>query len=147
MPVVLILLKICILLAYFSIVKMIRDFRKEEKEAWFQMDLLSRIEMSAVAGINLAGLVSVIDARTYAFTFVLCCTGIVLAVFERQRILLAGNRKVLIGGKQYSYQEIRKLGTGLFSLHVYLKKQTKPVRIYVPLTSNEVLRNKVQCRI
>ena len=147
MPIVLIALKIGIVISYVSIVKMIVDFKKTEPEARLQLDLLSRLEVSAVAGISLAGLLSVIDEKTYVFTCAVCILGIVLSALERYRLILAGKLKVLLCGKQYSLKNIQKLGTGLFTLKVYLKGRKTPLSIYVPLSSNEVLRQKISDKI
>ena len=87
MSIVLIALKIGIVISYVSIVKMIVDFRKAEPEARLQLDLLSRLEVAAVAGISLAGLLSVIDEKTYVFTCAVCILGIVLSVLERYRLI------------------------------------------------------------
>ena len=147
MPFILILLKIGILASYGSILKMILDFQKKDSSVKVSLDLLSKIEISAVAGINLIGFVSVIDEKKYAFTCGLCCIGIVLALFQKYRLILAGQKMVMIKGKTYSFKELKKLGTGMFTLHVYKKANPKPMKIYVPLTSNEVLKNRVESRI
>lgn len=147
MSIVLIVLKIGIVISYVSIVKMIVDFKKTEPEARLQLDLLSRLEVAAVAGISLAGLLSVIHEKTYVFTCVVCILGIVLSVLERYRLIFAGKSKVLLCGKQYSLKNIQKLGTGMFTLKVYLKGKNMPLSIYVPLSSNEVLRQKISDKI
>ena len=147
MSIVLIVLKIGIVISYVSIVKMIVDFKKTEPEARLQLDLLSRLEVAAVAGISLAGLLSVIDEKTYVFTCAVCFLGIVLSALERYRLIFAGKSKVLLCGKQYSLKNIQKLGTGMFTLKVYLKGKNMPLSIYVPLSSNEVLRQKISDKI
>lgn len=87
MLIVLIILKIGIVISYASMVKMIHDFKKIEPGARLQLDLLSRLEVAAVAGISLAGLLSVIDEKTYVFSCAVCILGIVLSVLERYRLI------------------------------------------------------------
>lgn len=147
MSLLLIILKIGIVISYASIAKMIYDFKKIEPEAKLRLDLLSRLEVAAVAGISLAGLISVIDEKTYVFTSVVCILGIVLSVFERYRLILAGKSEVLLSTKQYPIKNIQKLGTGIFTLQVYLKGKEKPLSIYVPLTSNNVLKHTISDKI
>ena len=146
MKIIIILLKIGIILSYSSTIKMIYDFSKKE-HAKLELDLLSRLEVCAVIGINLVGLIAVIDEKTYAFTCGLCCIGILLALFEKYRFVFAGEKNVLLKGKVYALKDLKKLGTGLLTLKVYLRSKPKPMQIYVPLTSSDVMKNKIEFKI
>lgn len=147
MLVLLILLKIGILVSYSSIFLMIYNLKKKDHSVKVQLDLLSRLEVFAVIGINLIGLVSVINKDTYVFTCGLCILGITLALLEKYRFILAGDEWMLLKGKQYKIKEIKRLETSLFSLKVYVKENNNPLSICVPLTSNDVIAHKISEKI
>lgn len=147
MAVLIILAKVGIVAAYVSIVMMVLQFKKLDRNVKIEFDLLSKIELSAAVGIALVGLVSVIDPTTYVFTLVLCLCSIGLTLLQRYRMILAGDTMVLFRGKAHPIRTITKLGTGMFTLKIYLKNRPKPVSIYVPLTSNHVLRDRVQSKL
>ena len=147
MPIVLIVEKVMILAIYGYAIKMMVDFRKKDPVAKFEFDLLSRLEIAVVIGMALASLVSVINPKTYVFTAGLCLLTLLLAYFQSRRIILAGNRYVLLKGKTIALKNIKQLRTGMFTLKVALKDQEKELSIYVPLTSNRVLREQVEAKI
>lgn len=126
---------------------MIYNLKKKDHSVKVQLDLLSRLEVFAVIGINLIGLVSVINKDTYAFTCGLCILGITLALLEKYRFILAGDEWMLLKGKQYKIKGIKRLETSLFSLKVYVKENKNPLNICVPLTSNEVIVHKINEKI
>jgi len=139
--------KLGIVAAYASMIWMMVQFKKADQNVKLEFDLLSRIELSAGAGINLVGLICVIDASTYTFSLILCLLGICIALLQRYRIILAGDTKILFGAKVHSIKEIKSLGSGMLTLIIQTKKRAKPYRIYVPLTSNNVLKNRVQAKL
>ncbi len=143
MLVILILLKIGILLSYSSIIFMIYNLKKKDDSVKVQLDLLSRLEVFAVIGLNLIGVVSVINHDTYVFTCGLCILGIVLVLLEKNRLIIAGDKWVILKGKQYRIKNITRLETSLFTLKVYIKENKNPLSICVPLTSNEVIVHKI----
>ena len=147
MFIILILAKFGIIGVYASLISMILRFKKSDRNVLVEFDLLSRIELCASIGIGLVGLVCVIDPSTYAFSLILCMISISLALAQRYRIVLAGDTKVLFGGKEHFIRDIKRLGSGMFTLHIYKKMGAKPYRIYVPLTSNNVLKNRVQAKV
>lgn len=146
MVVVLILAKISIVAAYVSLIWMVIQFRKSDRNVKLEFDLLSRIELSASAGIGLSGLICVIDPSTYTFSFVLCLLSIAIVMFQKYRLILVGDHKILFCAKTHKLKEIKELGTGLLSLRIQTNR-VKPYHIYVPLTSNHVLKNRVQAKI
>lgn len=141
----LILTIIGIVAVYASIIWMIVQFRNSDRNVKLEFDLISRIELCATIGLGLVGLICVIDPSTYAFSLVLCILSIALALLQRYRIILVGDRKILFGAKSHALSEIKGLGSGLLSLKIQTK--AKDYRIYVPLTSNHVLRDRVQAKI
>lgn len=147
MPVLIILAKIGIVVVYVSILGMMFQFKKVDQHVNFEFDLLSSIEISAGIGIGLVGLFSVIDPLTYTFTFTLCLISIGIALLHRYRMILVGDHKILFAGKVHEKKEIQKLGSGLFTLRIYTKAKPKSYKIYVPLTSNHVLKDRVQDKI
>lgn len=147
MTILIILSKLGILTAYASIVWMILQFKKQDKNVIIEFDILSSIELSLGVGVGLVGLVSVIDPSTYTFTFVLCLISIILACIHRYRIILAGDQMILFGGKTHNIKEIKRLGTGMFTLKIFTKSKENGYKIYVPLTSNHVLKDRVQAKI
>lgn len=147
MSVLIILGKLGILASYLSIVKMIYDMKKADSNVRFELDLLSTIEFFAGIGLALVGLVAVIDKTTYFFTFGLSVVSIAIGLIHRYRLILAGDRKVLFAGSIHDIKEIKNLSSGMFTLKVHTKSRQKPYSIYVPLTSNNVLKNKVQAKL
>ena len=125
---------------------MILNFKKEESTSIVQLDFLSGLEICAVLGVNLVGLISTINITTYTFTISLCIIGIFLHLFERYRFIFAGDKKAFLKGKTYSLKEIDKLGTGIFTLYVYMKNK-KIIKVYVPLTSNFIIKDKIEKKV
>lgn len=140
MTILLILEKIAIVAVYASIIVMVLRFRKTDKTAKLEFDLISRLELCAGAGIALVSLVSVIDPSTYVFTACLCLLSILLALFEKNRIILAGDKMMLVKGKTYKTKDTASVETGMFTLKLRVRTSPDPLSIYVPLTSNRVLR-------
>lgn len=140
MTILLIVEKILIVAVYASIISMVMKFRKTEKSAKLEFDLISRLELCAGAGIALVSLVSVIDPSTYVFTACLCLLSILLALFEKSRIILAGDKLMLVKGKTYPIKDTLSLETGMFTLKIRVRNCADALSIYVPLTSNRVLR-------
>ena len=147
MPVVIIIEKLLILAVYASVIYMIASFKKEDNQTKIEFDTLSKLEMSMVTGVSLVSLVSVINPKTYLFTAGLCLISVIAIVFIKQRIILAGDRMVLLKGKSYRIKDVKALGTGMFTLHVKVKNNDKDLKIYVPLTSNHVLKDNIQSKI
>lgn len=147
MPILIILSKLGILIAYISIVWMILQFKKQDKNVTIEFDIFSSIELSLGIGVGLVGLVSVIDPSTYTFTFILCVISIILACMHRYRIILAGDQMILFGGKAHNIKEIKQLGTGMFTLKIITKNKENGYKIYIPLTSNHILKDCVQAKI
>lgn len=146
-PVIIVIEKILIVTVYASVVYMIMSFQKEDRATQIEFDTLSRLEMSMITGICLVSLVSVIKPNTYLFTAALCMISVISTLFIRQRIILAGDRMVLIKGKSYRIKDVQSLGTGVFTLHVKVKSREKDLKIYVPLTSSHVLKDRIQSKI
>ncbi len=147
MLVILVLLKIGILLSYSSIIFMIYNLKKKDNSVKVQLDLLSRLEVFAVIGLNLIGVVSVINQDTYVFTCGLCILGIALVLIEKYRLIIVGEKRVILKGKQYQIKNITRLEASLFTLKVYVKENKNPLSICVPLTSNEVIVHKINEKI
>lgn len=147
MPVVIIIEKLLILAVYASAIYMIVSFKNENSGTKIEFDTISKLEMSMVTGVSLVSLVSVINPKTYLFTAGLCLISVVAIIFIRQRIVLAGDRKVLLKGKSYRIKDVIALGAGMFTLHVKVKNNDKDLKIYVPLTSNRVLKENIQSKI
>lgn len=147
MAILIILAKLGVIVSYLMMVLMIRQFKKQDRNVKIDFDLLSRLEICVGIGLGLVSLVAVIDPCTYGFTLGLCLLSIAVAQFQRYRVILAGDRYVLFLGKVHSYKEITGLGTGMFTLKVQTKDKPSGQSIYVPLTSNHVLKDKVQAKL
>lgn len=147
MPLVFLVEKAILIIVYGLTIKKMMDFKHNDTSVKFDFDFLSRLEIAAGIGLALVSLVSVIDPRTYAFTAGLCALSIILAFIQSRRIILAGDHNVLIKGKSYPLEQLKGLRTGMFTLKVAMKSMDKELSIYVPLTSNSVLREKVEARI
>jgi len=147
MSFLLILSKFLIIVNYLLTIKLIYQFKKVENKSKLEFDLLSSIEISTCIGLNLVSLVAVIDSSTYVFTLFLSILGIVIAATQRYRIILVGEKKILFKGAIYEIKDIKKLGTGMFTLKIITRQNTNGYNIFIPLTSNNVLRNKLQTKI
>ena len=147
MCVILIVCKIAIIINYYLTIKLIYQFKKMEYKAKLEFDLLSSIEISTCIGLNLVSLVAVIDPSTYIFTLCLSILGIVIAATQRYRIILVGDKKILFKGAFYDIRDIKKLGTGMFTLKIITRQNASGFNIFIPLTSNNVLKNKLQAKI
>lgn len=147
MSIVLILFKLAIITVYTKLFYNVYTLKKEDSGYKFELDLISRLEFMAGIGLALVAIISNITPEAYSFTCILCVLSLIIGYFHQKRLILAGNQKVLIKGKIIPIKKIKKLGTSMFSLHVYLKNEAKPLRIYVPLTSNNILKNKIENKI
>lgn len=147
MTILIILAKLGVAASYLTMLLMIRQFKQQDRHVKVEFDLLSRLEICIGIGLGLVSLVAVINPSTYGFTLGLCLLSIAVAQFQRYRMILAGDRYVLFMGKAHPYKEITGLGTGMFTLKVQTKDKPSGHSIYVPLTSNHVLKDKVQAKV
>lgn len=147
MPILITIAKAGIIAMYGSLLWMLFQFKKQDKGVKIEFDLLSRLELSLGVGLALVGLVSVINPTTYTFTLGLCILSILVGYMHRKRMVVAGDTMVLFKGKAWPIKSIIKLGSGMFTLKIFTKDNQKGYRIYVPLTSNHVLKDRIQAKL
>ena len=139
MPALIIIAKILVAaIAAYRIYKIVM-FYKSDSNVKLSFDLLSTIEIDAVIGLTIISLLAKITETTYVFTLVLCLLAAVLNFFHLFRIVIAGDKKIMLRQKTYELKKIRGMNASGFTLHVYLKNGQK-LKVIVPLTKNEVIR-------
>ncbi len=113
--------------------------KMEDPAAKLKFDLISTLEVATGFGLALVGWLAVLDETTYVFTAGLNALAIVLTVTHNFRIIVAGDRKIMIAMKIYSLREIKGIKAGRFTLYV-LTKTNDRINVLVPLTMNTVLQ-------
>ena len=139
MPALIIILKVISVLLFGWRVYLLIRLKKLDSTMKYTFELFSMIEVAAGFAVALAGWLAVLDETTYAFTAGLNAVAIILTLTHNFRIIVAGDRMILIGMKIYTLKEIKGITAGRFSLNVFMKNGRKAV-IPAPLTHNDTLR-------
>ena len=139
MPALIIIAKILVAaIAAYRIYKIVMFYRSDSNVR-LSFDLLSTIEIDAVIGLTIISLLARITETTYVFTLVLCLLAAVLNCFHLFRLVIAGDKKIMLRQKTYELKKIKGMNASGFTLNVYLKNGEK-LKVMVPLTKNEVIR-------
>ena len=125
------------LIAAYRIYKLYTFFRSD-KNVRFSFDLLSMLEVDAVIGLTIIALLAKIDETAYAFTLVLCILAAVLNAAHLFRIIIAGDKRIMIGNNSFDFKELKGMNASRVTLHVY-EKNGKRHDVLVPLTRNDVI--------
>lgn len=139
MPALIIILKLISFLAMAWRAYVWLKLKKLDSTASYSFELFSRLEVAAGFAVALIGWLAVLNEKTYVFTACLNALAIVLTLTHNMRIVVGGDRKIVLGMKIYDLKEIKGMKTGRFSLYVFTKTMDR-ITILVPLTDNDTVR-------
>ncbi len=138
-PVLIILLKILLAAAALYRIYILYRFKKSDQNVRLKFDLVSYIELDAGIAFTLVGLLAAIDERSYGITAGLLLFAVFLNLYHLSRMIIAGDKRILIGRHDYDLKEIKGMNASRLTLHVFVKGGKKH-HILVPLTLNETLQ-------
>ncbi len=114
-------------------------FKQSDRSAKFSFELMSMLEVDAVIGMSLISLLAAIDERSYGFTVGLLIVTILLNISHLFRVIIAGDKRILIGPYDYDLKDIKGMNSSRITLHVFVKGGKK-IDVIVPLTINDTIR-------
>ena len=138
-PVLIILLKTVLAAIALYRIYVLYRFKKSDTNVRFKLELMSMIEVDGVIAFTLVSLLAAIDERSYLITTGLLVFSIVMNVLHLNRVIFAGDHRILIGRNDYDLKEIKGMNASRVTLHVFAKGG-KRLHIIVPLTMNETLQ-------
>ena len=138
-PYLIILLKILLAAVVMYRIYVLYRFKKSDTNVKFRFELMSMIELDGGITFTLVALLSAIDERTYLFTCGLLLVTIVLNIAHLCRVIVAGDKRILLGRHAYDLKEIKGMNTSRVTLHVYVYGGEK-LNMIAPLTHNETLQ-------
>ena len=138
-PFLIILLKILLAAVAIYRIYVLFRFKKSDTNVKFRFELMSMIELDGGIAFTLVALLAAIDERSYLITCGLLLVTIVLNIAHLCRVIIAGDKRILLGRHAYDLKEIRGMNTSSVTLHVYVHGGER-LHILVPLTHNETLQ-------
>ena len=116
----------------------ILKFAKSDKNVRLSFDLLSYIELDAGLAVTLIALLA--DAeKAQGFLLGILVLALLLNVLHLNRIVIAGDKRILIGRKSYDLAQIKGMNASKIKLHVFVKGG-QAVDVTVPLSKSETIR-------
>ena len=97
------------------------------------------IELDGGIAFTLVELLAAVNENTYLFTSGLLAVTILLNIAHLCRVIVAGDKRILLGRHAYDLKEIKGMNTSRVTLHVYVYGGER-LHILVPLTHNETLQ-------
>lgn len=130
-------LKILLVLSWvLTILGVVRLFQADTGVK-LKFDWLSYLNISGTVGITLVALLAVVDPDTYVFTAGLNAVAIALVWFLKERLMIAGDTKALLGSKMIAINNIRNVSARFLTLYVETKKNGT-IKLYGPVTERSV---------
>lgn len=129
-------LKIALLLSWCLTILDVVKLYREDTGVQMKFDWLAYMNISGTIGLTLVSLFAVIQNNTYVFTAGLIIVSIMMVWFLKERLMIAGDHKALLGSKMINLSEIRKVSTRFMTLYVETKKGT--IKLYAPVTERSV---------
>jgi hypothetical protein len=136
MNLLIICLKIGLVLSWYLTVSGVMKLYREDTGVHMKFDWLSWLNISGTIGVSLVSLFAVIDSRTYVFTACLIVIAIALVWFLKERLMIAGDHKALLGSKMIDQSEIRKVYARFLTL--YVETKSGMIKLYGPVTERSV---------
>lgn len=136
-PAILILKVACAALFLYRVYVLVK-FRKADKTMRFTFDLLSSLELDAGLALTVIGLLAN-PSKAGGFTAGILVLALLLNGSQLKRIVLAGDRKILIGVQIFDLNGIKGMNASRMTLHVFVKGGKK-INVVIPLTRNETIR-------
>jgi len=129
-------LKILLVLSWCLTVLGVMNLYRADAGVRMKFDWLSMLNISGTVGLTLISLPAVINEKTYAFTVGLLIVSIAMVWFLKERLMIAGDHKALLGSKLIDLSEIRNVSAKFMTLYVKTKSGT--IRLYAPVTERSV---------
>ena len=129
-------LKIVLILSWCLTVLDIVKLYREDTGVKMVFDWLSYINISGTVGLTLVAMFAVIESSTYVFTACLILLTVVMVWFLKLRLMIAGDRKALLGSKMIELSDIRRVYTKFMTLYVETRNET--IKMYAPVTDRSV---------
>ncbi len=129
-------LKIVLILSWCLTVLDVVKLYREDTGVKMVFDWLSYINISGTIGLTLVALFAVIESSTYVFTACLILLTVVMVWFLKLRLMIAGDRKALLGSKMIEQSDIRRVYTKFMTLYVETGNET--IKLYAPVTDRSV---------
>lgn len=138
-PYLIILLKILLAAVAIYRIYVLYRFKKSDTNVKLRFELMSMIELDGGIAFTLVALLSAVNENTYLFTSGLLAVTILLNIAHLCRVIVAGDKRILLGRRAYDLKEIKGMNTSRVTLHVYVYGGER-LHILVPLTHNETLQ-------
>ena len=138
-PVLIILLKVLLAAAALYRVYILYRFQKSDQNVRLKFDLVSYIELDAGIAFTLVCLLAAVDERSYAVTAGLLLFTVILNLYHLNRVIIAGDQRILIGRHDFDLKEIKGMNASRVTLNIFVKGGKK-LHVMVPLTLNETLQ-------
>jgi hypothetical protein len=138
-PYLIILLKILLAAVAIYRIYVLYRFKKSDTNVKLRFELMSMIELDGGIAFTLVALLAAVNENTYLFTSGLLAVTILLNIAHLYRVIVAGDKRILLGRHAYDLKEIKGMNTSRVTLHVYVYGGER-LHILVPLTHNETLQ-------
>ncbi|HAE15032.1 MAG: hypothetical protein IKF00_07550 [Solobacterium sp.] len=138
-PYLIILLKILLAAVAIYRIYVLYRFKKSDTNVKLRFELMSMIELDGGIAFTLVALLAAVNENTYLFTSGLLAVTILLNIAHLCRVIVAGDKRILLGRHAYDLKEIKGMNTSRVTLHVYVYGGER-LHILVPLTHNETLQ-------
>ena len=129
-------LKILLVLSWCLTVLGVMNLYRADTGVRMKFDWLSMLNISGTVGLTLISLLAVINEKTYMFTAGLVVVSIAMVWFLKERLMIAGDHKALLGSKMIDLSEIRNVSAKFMTL--YVKTKCGTIRLYAPVTERSV---------
>ena len=138
-PYLIILLKILLAAVAIYRIYVLYRFKKSDTNVKLRFELMSMIELDGGIAFTLVALLAAVNENTYLFTSGLLAVTILLNIAHLCRVIVAGDKRILLGRHAYDLKEIKGMNTSRVTLHVHVYGGER-LHILVPLTQNETLQ-------
>ncbi len=136
-PAIIILKAITAALFLYRIYKVLK-FRNSDSNVALSFDLLSYIELDA--GLAITAIALLANAKNaQGFTIGILLLATLLNVLHLNRIVIAGDRRILIGQRSFDLKDIKGMNASRITLHVYVKGGEK-INVVVPLSKSDTIK-------
>lgn len=129
-------LKIVLILSWCLTVLDVVKLYREDTGVKMVFDWLSYINISGTVGLTLVALFAVIESSTYVFTACLILLTVIMVWFLKLRLMIAGDRKALLGSKIIELSDIGRVYTKFMTL--YVETRNGIIKLYAPVTDRSV---------
>jgi len=129
-------LKIALLLSWCLTILDVMKLYREDTGVQMKFDWLAYMNISGTIGLTLVSLFAVIQNNTYVFTAGLIIVSVMMVWFLKERLMIAGDHKAILGSKMIDLKDIRKVYTKFMTLYVDTKQGT--IKLYAPVTERSV---------